>query len=200
MKMERNLHLKKYSLLTLIGFCLFFIASTHAQDQAFDKGTKVISAGVGIGSSLGSFSHNSQTPALSVQYEQGVWDAGSDGVISLGAYVGYKSFGWKTESSGFNTSASWKYTIIGLRSAYHYQGLDNEDLDIYGGLMLAANLLNYTYTDSQGNQQGSGNYGNSTGLTLYLGGRYYFSPMAAGFAEIGYGISYLNLGLALRFQ
>ncbi|SHN26710.1 hypothetical protein SAMN04488057_11522 [Cyclobacterium lianum] len=190
------------SLLLFTFSCIFLLSLyfSDAKGQAFDKGTKVISAGVGIGSSLGSFSHNSQTPALSVQYEQGVWDAGEDGVISLGGYAGYKSFGWDTETSGFNSSASWKYTIIGLRSAYHYQGLDNEDLDVYAGLMLAANLLNYTYTDSQGNRQGSGNFGNSTGLTIYLGGRYYFSPMAAGFAEIGYGISYLNLGLALRFQ
>lgn len=200
MKITSYLHQNKYSIFTLYSIFLLLIIFSGAQGQAFDKGTKVVSAGVGIGSSLGSFSHNSQTPAISLQYEQGVWDAGEDGIISLGAYVGYKSFGWKTETSGFNSSASWKYTIVGLRSAYHYQGLDNDDLDVYGGLMLAANLLNYTYTDSQGNRQGGGNYGNSTGLTLYLGGRYYFSPMAAGFAEIGYGISYLNLGLALRFQ
>ena len=160
----------------------------------------MVSGGIGIGSSLGNFSHNSQSPAISLQYEQGVWDAGEAGVISLGAYAGYKSFGWKTESSGFTSSASWKYTILGGRSAYHYQGLENENVDVYAGLMLAANLLNYTYRNSQGVSQGSGNFGNSTGITIYLGGRYYFSPMAAGFAEIGYGISYLNLGLALRFD
>ncbi|MFC4872991.1 hypothetical protein [Negadavirga shengliensis] len=176
----------------------FVLSPLESRSQAFDKGTKVLSAGIGIGSSLGSFSYSSQLPALSVQYEQGVWEVGGPGVISLGGYLGYKSYNWRHESTGFTSSASWKYTIVGLRSAYHYQGLENDNIDVYGGLMLSANILNYTYKDSTGGNMNSGNFGNTTGFTLYVGGRYYFAPNLGVFSELGYGVSYLNLGLVLK--
>ncbi len=170
-----------------------------ALGQAFDKDTKVIAAGVGLGSSLGSFNYSSQLPGLSLQYEQGMWEAGNSGVISLGGYVGYKSFTFKTNAGNISMENSWNYTILGIRSAYHFQGLNNDKIDLYGGAMISYNILKYKYSDSLGTNTGtSGNYGSTAGLTLYGGVRYFFSPKAAGFAELGYGVSYLNLGLAFK--
>jgi hypothetical protein len=185
----------------LILTILMFIGLGQMNGQAFDKGTKVVAFGIGIGSSLGSFSHTSQIPALSLQYEQGIWEAGSDGVISLGGYVGYKSFNQKSSAGNFDFTSKWNYTIIGIRSAYHYQGLENERIDLYGGLMLGYYILKYTYEDNTGSSSpiGSGNYGSSAGLTIYLGGRYYLTDNIAAFVELGYGVSYLNLGINLRF-
>jgi hypothetical protein len=185
----------------LILTILMFIGFGQINGQAFEKGTKVVAFGIGIGSSLGSFSHTSQIPALSVQYEQGIWEAGSDGVISLGGYVGYKSFNHRSSAGNFDFTSKWNYTIVGIRSAYHYQGLENERIDLYGGLMLGYYILNYTYEDNTGssNPIGSGNYGSSAGLTIYLGGRYYLTNNIAAFVELGYGVSYLNLGINLRF-
>jgi len=52
----------------------------------------------------------------------------------------------------------------------------------------------------------AGIYGNlysaSAGGVAYswfIGGRYYFSDKFAGMLELGYGITYLNLGIALKF-
>jgi len=58
-----------------------------ANAQEFQKGTNIISAGIGLGSSILSYSGASQSPALSLQYERGVWDIGGPGVISLGGYA-----------------------------------------------------------------------------------------------------------------
>lgn len=179
----------------LISCCLVAAAST-LQAQVFQKGTNVLSAGIGLGSSLGSFSYGSQTPAVSLQYERGIWDIGGPGVISLGGYLGSKSF--KYSGSGY--TEKWGYTLIGIRSAYHYNGLDMDNIDVYGGAMLSFNSLHYRYKDNNGNNvAGGGNYGSAAGITLYVGGRYFFTPNLAAFAELGYGVSYLTLGLAFKF-
>lgn len=171
-------------------------AYTASDAQQFVKGTNMLSAGIGLGSSLGGFSYGSQSPALSIQYERGVWEIGGPGVISLGGYAGRKSY--KYSGSGY--TEKWGYTIIGVRSAYHYNGINSDKFDVYGGVMLSYNILNYKYKSSNGtNIGGNGNYGSAAGFTLYVGGRYFFSPNVGAFAELGYGVSYLTLGLAFKF-
>jgi hypothetical protein len=176
--------------------CIFvFTILGQVNAQQFTKGTNVLAAGIGLGSSLGGFSYGSQTPAISLQFERGIWDIGGPGVISLGAYVGRKSFNY----SGSGFKEKWGYTIIGVRSAYHYNGIHSDKFDVYGGLMLSYNILHYSYKDNAGNNfGGNGNYGSTAGLSLYAGARYFFSPHIAAFAELGFGVSYLTLGLAFK--
>jgi hypothetical protein len=172
------------------------VATSALHAQTFIKGTNVVSAGVGLGSSLGNYSRSSQTPALSLSYDKGIWDIGGPGVISLGAYAGRKSYKY----SGAGYVEKWGYTIIGVRSAYHYNGINSDKFDVYGGVMLSYNILNYSFKDNSGNNvNGGGNYGSGTGFTLYAGGRYFFSSNIAAFAELGYGVSYLTLGVAYKF-
>lgn len=187
----------KKVVLILFALLLFNIGKSHA--QAFGIDTKVVAVGVGLGSSLGSFNYSSQIPGISLQYEQGMWNAGDVGVISLGGYVGYKSFSYRTTSGNFEATSKWNYTIIGVRSAFHYHGLENDKIDLFGGAMLSYNILNYSYSDNTGmSNMGGGNFGSTAGLTLYVGGRYFFSPNLAAFAELGYGVSYLNLGIVFK--
>ncbi len=188
--------MEKY-LFTLI--CLFVFGTTISFGQSFDKDTQVVAIGVGLGSSLGSFNYSSQIPAISLQYERGMWEAGDVGVISLGGYVGYKGFSQKTAVGSFEATSKWNYTIVGVRSAFHYHGIDNDNIDLFGGVMFSYNILNYSYEDNSGSTPiSSGNFGSSAGLTIYVGGRYYFSENIGGFAELGYGVSYLNLGLVFK--
>lgn len=177
---------------------IFTVSSLNA--QSFQKGTNVLSADIGIGSSLGSLG-NSPSPAISVNFEHGAWPAGDDGVISIGGYAGRKSFSYNYNyGRNYSYSQKWSYTIIGVRSAYHYTGLNNDKLDVYGGVMLSYNLLSYSWKDNSGYYSGSvsSSYGSGTGFTGYVGGRYYFNPRLGLNAELGYGVSYLNAGLSLR--
>ena len=180
----------------LVGFsCL-----VHAQ-SAFQKGTTLIKAGIGIGSSILNYSGSSQTPAISAQFEKGIWEIGGPGVISLGGYVGTKSYKYHYSSSYYDYTAKWNYTIIGVRSAYHYTGLKNGKADLYGGLMLSYNHLKYKFEDKNGGTSGSygfGSYGSGTGITAYVGGNYFFANNIGAFAELGYGVSYLTLGLTIK--
>ncbi|MGN6533026.1 MAG: hypothetical protein ACTHK0_14890 [Ginsengibacter sp.] len=174
----------------ILFILITLVATDSLTAQPFLKGTNILSAGIGLGSSLGSYSRSSQTPALSLSYEKGVWDIGGPGVISLGAYAGRKSYKYSVSTY----TEKWGYTIIGVRSAYHYNGIDNNKFDVYGGVMLSYNILNYSYKDESGNNiNGGGNYGSGTGFTLYVGGRYFFSDNIAAFAELGYGVSYITL-------
>lgn len=178
----------------IILFCLISLMAQENFAQEFKKGTQVGSLGVGIGGVFGSYTTTKSTPAISLQYERGIWGIGEKGVISLGGYLGYRSF--KYTSSYYNQS--WNYTIIGLRSAYHYNGFDVKNLDPYAGLMLGYNYLNYKY-DGPGGNLLNGTYGSTVGLSGYIGSRYYLNSDFAAFAELGFGISYLTIGAAYRF-
>ena len=180
-----------------------FVATSAiiAHAQAFEKGTNVVSVGIGLGSSILNYSGASQMPAINVQYEKGVFPAGKTGVISLGGYLGYKSYKYSGSEEDFKWSEKWNYTVIGVRSAYHYTGLQNKKIDPYGGVMLSYNLLSYSYSNNSGEDiaSGKGNYGSNAGFTAYVGARYYFSPKVAAMAELGYGVSYLTLGASFKF-
>lgn len=186
--------------LALVLFTATLLAS-KAKAQFFEKGTNVISAGVGLGGSFGSYSYGSQTPALSLQYERGVWDIGGPGVISLGGYAGVKSYKYSGSSGPYSYSEKWNYTVIGVRSAYHYNGISNEKVDLYGGLMLSYNILSYKFKDNGGSSSiyRGGSYGSNVGFSAYAGARYLFTENLGAFAELGYGVSYLTLGLAYKF-
>ena len=183
---------------------VLFIATlftTTTRAQFFEKGTNVVSAGIGLGGHFGSYTYGSQTPGLSVQYERGIWDVGGPGVISLGGYAGIKSYKYSGSSGGYHFDEKWNYTVIGARSAYHYNALNNDKFDVYGGLMLSYNILSYKYSDNSGSSvfKGSGSYGSNLGFSAFVGGRYLFTDNIGAFAELGYGVSYLTLGVAFKF-
>jgi len=183
-------------------FLLLIFTSHRISAQEFQEGTNVISAGLGLGGAFGSYSYSSQSPGLSLQYERGMWPIDGPGVISLGGYIGMKSYKYEYSAYNFSYKEKWNYTIIGIRSAYHYNGHNVEKLDIYGGAMLSYNILSYKFTsDAPANTFSvKGDYNNRIGFSLYLGGRYYLTDNLAGFLELGYGVSYANIGLALRLK
>jgi hypothetical protein len=179
----------------------FLSITSGVSAQEFAVGTNVISGGLGFGGYYGSYKYSSQSPSISLQYERGIWPIDGPGVISLGGFAGFKTYKYDYNFGQFNYKEKWNYTVLGLRSAYHYTGLDVKNLDVYGGLMLSYNILSYSYSDNDpfDNNSRSGNYNSRLGLTLYVGGRYYLTDNLAGFMELGYGVAYVNLGLAYRF-
>lgn len=188
----------------LIVLSIFISLTTEAQE--FHTGTQVLSAGIGFGSNWGFGRGGTQTPALSVSYEQGIWDIDGPGVISLGGYIGHKSYKYKYNSPYYWYNEKLSYTIIGLRSAYHFNMIDADKLDLYAGAMLSFNLAKYKYDygyhdPSYGYRQDfnrSNTYGNHLGISFYGGARYYFSDNMAVFGELGYGVAYLNIGVAFK--
>lgn len=176
--------MKRFFVLALL---LSGIMISRSSAQVFEKGTNIINAGIGIGGNYGNWGGASSSPQINISFEHGIWEVGGPGVISLGGYVGHKSYklnayDWK-----------WNYTTIGVRGAYHYNGLNNPKIDLYGGLMLGYMIYNAT-----GYSGGSG----GTGFSAFAGARYLFTDNLGAYAELGggnYNLSILSLGLALKF-
>jgi len=180
-------------------FLLFVVVSLTltqlmAQDPVFVKGDKVLNIGIGLGSTLYSGSYyKSAIPPISASLEFGVVDNILEkGVIGVGPYFGYSSYKYDYLSS------AWKYTnmILGVKGNFHYPLV--EKLDTYAGLLLGYNIVTSKWTGSGVEDDYSAS---SSGLAWsgFIGGRYYFKDTFAVMAELGYGIAYLNIGIALKF-
>ena len=177
--------MKKLLLLSLIS--LFTLSQLLAQESTFREGSKVLNLGIGFGSTYYSSYYTSQAPALSASFEVGVKDGVIDkGSIGVGGYLGYSS---AKRTNYYQTSN----IILGARGSFHYPLVDK--LDTYTGLLLGYNIYSYKYYDTF-----TGVRASSSGLTLawFAGARYYFSDKFAVMGEIGYGISYLTLGVAFK--
>jgi hypothetical protein len=177
---------------------LFSIASLgYAQKKQFSIDDKVMSVGLGMGSVYGS-GFKTKIPPISVSYETGFkQNIFSDkDVLTLGGFAGITTYGWEYTYGSTTWGYNYTHFIVGARSAVHYPFIDN--LDTYGGLMLGLNLvLTSEYGTSITSTSSPYSY-NPLALGGYLGARYYFAKDFAAFAEIGYGISYLTLGLAKK--
>src|SRR5690606_13999484 len=160
--------------------------------QPFQKRTTAANVGIGLGTALGGL--GKARPASSASIDHGVWDVGGPGVMSLGGYVG--NTGYKYTSG--NYTYKWNYMVLGARGAYHYNGLTTvTNLDVYGGAMLGYNIVK---NSSDGDDMAmANNYGSGIGLSGCLGSRWFFSDNIGAYAELGYGVSVLNVGLTFKF-
>lgn len=182
-------------LLLMFVVACFALTQLIAQEPTFVKGDKALNIGIGLGSTLYSGTYyKSQIPPISASLEFGVVDNIIEkGVIGVGPYIGYSSY--KYEYSGWG----WKYTniIIGARGNFHYPLVNK--LDTYTGLLLGYNVAS---SKEFGDAVPGWDYSYSAGgiaWSWFIGGRYYFKETFAVMAELGYGIAYLNLGIALKF-
>lgn len=181
-------------------FALVVIPSIVGYAQQLQRGDNLIGFGFGVGSSLGNFKSSASTPGICLQYEMGYLNLDGPGVLSLGGYLGHKSFSYGGYNGAYTYSQKWSYTIIGFRAAYHYNGLTElKQLDPYGGLMLSYDAVNYTYTAENGIIDPSGHYSSGLGLSGYLGGRWFFNNNIAAFMELGFGVSNLTIGACYKF-
>lgn len=193
-------NLKSESMKKLITFtmlALFSLPFMRAQESMFNLGDKIVNIGVGIGSLYGGGLYGSTTvPPISVSFEKAFKDEILEkGVIGIGGYVGYTAYKWHYVFSTYDYG--WKYTniVIGARGSFHYPVLDN--LDTYAGVLLGYNIVTSKAFGTAGTYDYSPDKG-SIAFAGYVGGRYYFSEKFAAFAELGYGIAYLTLGLGIR--
>ncbi len=181
----------------LFALALVFLFTSSLKAQEFEEGDKVLNLGIGFGSSFytGTF-YNASIPPVSASFEVGVKDGILDeGSIGVGGYLGFSKYKWE-----YLNNYGYNYTnfIIGARGVFHYPFIDK--LDTYTGVLLGFRVVSSnSFGDPTG---GFNNYtASSSGIvgSWYVGGRYYFSESLAAMLELGYGISYINLGIALKF-
>lgn len=184
--------MRKGLLLTAGIVLSIFTTNLFAQDaKGFQdvKGTNVLNAGIGLGSY--GLSGTGGLP-ITASFEHGFSKN-----ISAGA-----TFGFIQKKYAFD----WKYTylLFGARGSYHLNEafkIANPKLDVYAGVGLFYRRYSFKYTSSleehdEFNLKASGG---DVDFQLHAGGRYFFNNKLGAFAELGYGISPLQLGLTVKF-
>lgn len=167
--------------IVIIGFvmplCMLVQTTIQAQDI---KGNNYINAGIGVGTF--GFSGTGGLP-ITVSFEHGFTDK-----ISAGLGFGFVQ-------RKFTESYKYTYLVFGARGSYHFNELlniQNNKLDTYGGASLFYRHFKLNYDDQNVYKTSGG----AIGLGIHIGGRYFFSERVGGFAELGYGISPLQLGIS----
>ncbi len=182
----------KRTILTLLA--MMTAGTLLAQEVLLQKDDKVVNLGIGIGTTLYTGSSYKQIiPPFSASFELGYLDNLFDVAdlnLGLGAYLGLTSAKYEySKESGYEYS----YIIVAGRAMLHYPFVDK--LDTYTGLMLGARIVSsQSYGSPTPSTSESG-----VAYSWFLGGRYYFTDNIAGMAELGYGVTYLNLGVAFKF-
>ncbi len=176
---------------------VFILASFgFTQEPIRATGEKVINIGTGLGSVLytGAGYSTTLTPVF-VFYEQIILDEIIDkGQIGVGGYLGFATYKW--DSQGFGSTWGWNYSniVIGARGTFHYPLIEN--LDTYSGLFLGYQIV--SVSEFGVIQSGYTPHESRPIWSLYIGGRYFFTEKFAGMIELGYGITFLNLGLSMK--
>ncbi len=179
------------------------LASKSANSQVFYEGVSHLNVGIGLGGyysySYLSGSDYSRTPTIFLSYDKGIMDEVGPGNIGIGGFLGFSSANANYAYVGYEWDYKWSNFVIGARGTYHLI-LDAENIDLYGALSLGLWAQTYKYTNSDPFWNGSLDQ-SDTYMNLYyafsVGGKYMFSENLGAFAEIGYDIAYLKLGVTL---
>lgn len=195
--------------------------------QNTNQGDKILNFGFGLGNNYFSGNGYSTTfPPVAASFEVIVKDGlFNDGKGALGVggqlgFIGYKYYReydlgggvvefivapgeLRLKSTQMATKSGnnhfWEsknsQIIIGPRGYLHYNFIDK--LDTYTGLMLGLNFFSYKggYDDDPKKVTSS----NSFAWSWFVGGRYYFNDQLAAVLELGYGVTYANIGIAYKF-
>jgi hypothetical protein len=155
--------------LIIVSVFSFIMVAVNAQ-EVFQKGTNVVNLGLGLGFNI----------PVEVSYEYGLVSGlinGENGAIGLGVYLNWYPY--------HNTSGrgKWGHTdfVVGTSGTFHYQFVDK--LDTYGGLIVGYEIAP------------AGSFLSAP----FVGARYYFTPSFGAYTELGYNLSYLSIGAALKF-
>jgi len=167
----------------IIGLLLGMLFSQSTNAQVYRQGDGILSVGVGFGYSariggVGGLDFGGFGPIM-VGYES-IVSQSSSGAFGVGGIVGGR----------FGGLLGTTFTVM-ARGAYHFNV--SREFDVYLGLGLGAHIQSVDM----------GLLGRETNLSFaygfFLGGRYYLSDAMAIQAELGYGVSIFNIGLAFKF-
>ena len=194
--------MKKIFLSLILTGC---VITTFAQNttETFANKDNVLGVGFGIGGVYGFSSYDAQSPVFGIMYDRGVYEFKFGGVIGAGGFMGYKTYVDKI--GGYHANGHYDefrvrstVLIFGARGTFHYDVFKVDNLDTYGAAMIAFHVVNekddfpdeYHYNDT---------HSNAAYASLHAGARYYFTDAFGAYAEVGYGVYWLGMGINFKF-
>ncbi|WP_347159328.1 hypothetical protein [Pontibacter chitinilyticus] len=160
-----------------------FTLALPSQAQTTAK-PKYLNAGIGIGA------YTAGGLPVGASLEVGLKNN-----ISVGGFADYARYGYKA----YGYSWHYNFLYIGARGSYHLTELldSNSKWDPYAGLSLG--MRTAWYSDNQSDTDYESPYAGGVFLGIHAGSRYMFSEKMGAFAELGYGVSALKLGVTAKF-
>lgn len=185
--------MKKVLFLAVAFLALLSINPATAQiskgNPNFAKGQIDVNAGFGLMRTFYS-GLSTSIPPISVSAEYGITDE-----ISVGGFLGYASAKDRIFLDD-NDYAKYSFVIIGARGSYHLTIWDK--MDTYAGLMLGYNVASAKINSDLDYLDNYSVAASGFALSAYIGGRYNFNEKLGAYAELGYGIAVLNLGVTFK--
>jgi hypothetical protein len=178
-------------MLIAMSMMIFSPAYTQKSDNPMEQGSWIIGFGVGPGTHVfgNGFGFG---PGIKIFVENGTWQLGP-GVLSLGGDIGFSFFSYKW---GLGYHESWVNYMFGARGAYHY-GWDVKGLDTYAGIPLGIGFS----VHSRDNYVGYKGYqAVFPYLGLFVGTSYFFNDHIGINGELGWNVTYANLGMVFKLR
>ena len=195
----------KQMLLALVVLTAFATTTPALAQNTFARGNKNLSLGIGVGSYFGPFGstlggdgYRFSLPPISLSYEQCILDniIRDNGSIGVGGYASVATNKWTSSLAGSDYGYRYTYLTFGTRGAFHYRFVDA--LDTYAGTMLGYNIVSHKAIGTWADDRSYSATANGFAYTAFVGARYAFSDLLSVYAEAGYGISALEIGLTLK--
>lgn len=173
--------------------------------QCFDENTRIINVGLGIGGANyyvgGGYT---KSPAFSISYEQPWSKKLGPGFLGIGAYFGYQNAHYRNDYyySNYYYEHNWNYMMIAARGAYHWDVLNSDKGEVYGGALLGLRIQTYKYSTNNPNADAYYYRLNEGSVypvfSIFAGARWYFTKKVAVYGELGSGVSYLTAGISFK--
>ena len=177
----------------------------------FEEGSKTISVGYGFGTFYTAlFSAWSTTPGYTASNLGPIFVKGEYGVtdkIGIGLTIGYETIknswtaqGYDMNFNPVNYNYGWNFSLLSVMIHGNYHFYQTDKFDVYAGASLGYANFSTKFTTNDPN------YGPSptisipiaVGYGINIGAKYYFTPNIAVYGEVGYELSYANLGLTFK--
>lgn len=187
-------------------------------EKCFDENTHIINIGIGFGSrsyhaifrGAAGYSYG-RTPLFNLTYEQPWKQKLGPGYLGVGAYLGFQREYYEYDYSYYNNALvyntyyykhSWNYFSIAARGVYHWDVLNSKNAEVYAGVIIGMRFQTHNYQTNDPGNKDPYSYTQSfayPAYSVFAGARWYFVKNFGLYAEAGYGTSYINGGLSIKF-
>jgi hypothetical protein len=185
----------------ILAMTMLWCTSIFAQPLTYAE--QSFSIGLGV-PAISNYDYSSRSPALTAIYEYGFSDKLGIGYVGGGALLSFAGSDYDYRYLDTPFTSEYNYVVIGPRAAYHFDMVEItgdsfwSNIDVYGGMFLGIRFQSYKYTNhSNGSEQEDNK--SKLATDIFTGIRYSFHDQIGAFAELGYGVAYLNLGVNIRF-
>ncbi len=194
--------MKKLILIILAGTLLIAFTNKEASAQRrapvdpVSQGDWILNFGIGPGNHYfgNGFGFG---PGFDVAFEGALWQVGP-GVFTIGGEIGFSYFAYNYANVlDVKYRERWVNFMIGARSAYHY-GFGVRGLDCYAGMPLGIGFSSYTYDAYNDEWHGYNPVFPYVGL--FVGTSYWFSPSVGINGELGYNVTYAQIGMVFKLK